>query len=170
MSRPMLVAVDMTEHDGRGAAQSAAMGCTHHLEPLVGADLVRAKHGAHLVVEDFRRCAWQRAEPRRLQRAEEALDRDAERRGALMHFERRKRVDMDGWRGAFHGPANVEIFGAGVARMDAALHADFAGAARPGLAHALFDLAEREIVGPAAQRLALPAFGNGAEAGFEVTE
>jgi hypothetical protein len=39
----------------------------HHLEPLAGADLVGAKDGAHLVVEDFRRRARQRAEPRRLQ-------------------------------------------------------------------------------------------------------
>src|SRR5262249_59196307 len=97
------VAVDMTEHDGRGAAQSAAMGLTHHLEPLAGTDLVRAKHGAHLVVEDFRRRAWQRAEPRRLQRAQEALDRDAQGCGALMHFERRKRVGMGGWWRGFDG-------------------------------------------------------------------
>ena len=54
----------------------------------MGADLVRAEHGAHLIVEDFRRRARQRAEPGRLQRAEEILDRNAERRGALMHFER----------------------------------------------------------------------------------
>jgi hypothetical protein len=34
--------------------------------------------------------------------------------------------------------------------MDAALHADFGGTARPRLAHAPLDLAEREIVRPAA--------------------
>src|SRR5262249_34958763 len=88
VSRPMLVAIDVTEHDGRGAAQAAAMCGTHHLEPLIGADLVAAEHGAHLVVEDFRRRAWQRAEPRRLQRVEKICDRNAERRRALMHFER----------------------------------------------------------------------------------
>src|SRR5262245_21406173 len=87
-----------------------------------------------------------------------------------MDFERRKRVDVDAWRGAFHRPADVEIFGAGVARMDAALHADFGGAARPRLAHAPLDLAEREIVRPAAQRLADLAFGEGAEATFEITD
>src|SRR6516225_5953210 len=77
---------------------------------------------------------------------------------------------MDAWFGAFHGPANVEIFGAGVARMDAALHANFGGATRPRLAHAPFDLAERDIVRPTAQRLAHLAFGKGAEATFEITD
>src|SRR5262249_31229584 len=66
--------------------------------------------------------------------------------------------------------ADVEIFGAGVARMDAALHADFGGAARPRLAHTPLDLAEREIVRPATQRLADLAFGEGAEATFEITD
>src|SRR5499427_4530155 len=77
---------------------------------------------------------------------------------------------MDAWFRTFHGPANVEIFGAGVARMDAALHADFGGAARPRLAHAPFDLAERDIVWPTAQCLAHLAFGEGAEATFEITD
>src|SRR3984893_13587675 len=77
---------------------------------------------------------------------------------------------MDAGVRTFHGPANVEIFGAGVARMDAALHADFGGATRPRLAHAPFDLAERDIVRPTAQRLAHLAFGEGAEATFEITD
>src|SRR5262245_53569944 len=54
--------------------------------------------------------------------------------------------------------------------MDAALHADLGGASRPGLAHASFDLAERDIVRPTAQRLADLAFGEGAEATFEITD
>src|ERR1700726_2377401 len=77
---------------------------------------------------------------------------------------------MDARFRAFHGPANVEIFSAGVARMDTALHADFGGATRPRLAHAPFDLAERDIVRPTAQRLAHLAFGEGAEATFEITD
>src|ERR1700746_3522388 len=77
---------------------------------------------------------------------------------------------MDAWFRAFHGPANVEIFGAGVARMDAPLHADFGGATCPRLAHAPLDLAERDIVRPTAQRLAHLAFGEGAEATFEITD
>src|ERR1700756_4190025 len=77
---------------------------------------------------------------------------------------------MDAWFRAFHGPANIEIFGAGVARMDAALHADFGGATRPRLAHAPFDLAERDVVRPTAQRLAHLAFGEGAKPAFEITD
>src|SRR5262249_35664545 len=79
-------------------------------------------------------------------------------------------MDVDAGCRVFHRPANVEVFGAGVARMDAALHADFGGAPRPGLAHAPFDLAERDIVWPTAQRLAHLAFGEGAEATFEITD
>src|SRR5215471_21482405 len=79
-------------------------------------------------------------------------------------------MDVDAGCRVFHRPANVEVFGAGVARMDAALHADFGGAPRPGLAHAPFDLGERDIVWPTAQRLAHLAFGEGAEATFEITD
>src|SRR5262249_24030018 len=85
-----------------------------------------------------------------------------------MHFERRKRVDVGAWRGAFHRSANVEIFGAGVARRDAPLQPAFGGAAPPRLAPTPLDLAEREIIRPAAQRLADLAFGEGAEATFEI--
>src|SRR2546430_6362396 len=77
---------------------------------------------------------------------------------------------MYAWFRAFHGPTNVEIFGAGVARMDAALHANFGGATRPRLAHAPFDLAERDIVRPTAQRLAHLAFREGAKPAFEITD
>src|SRR5260370_38096107 len=75
---------------------------------------------------------------------------------------------MDARFRAFHGPANIEIFGAGVARMDAALHANFGGATRPRLAHAPFDLAERDIVRPTPQRLAHLAFADGPEPAFEI--
>ena len=59
---------------------------------------------------------------------------------------------------ALHGAADVEIGLAGVVGMDAALQADFGGAALPGLARAAHDLLEREVVGRAAQvgRACLP--------------
>ena len=44
---------------------------THHLEPLAGADLVRAEHGAHLIVEDLGRRARQRAQARLFSAGEE---------------------------------------------------------------------------------------------------
>src|SRR5688572_26673878 len=51
MARPMLGALDMAEHDGRGGAQAHAMRGLDHVEPLLRAKLVRADDGAYLVVE-----------------------------------------------------------------------------------------------------------------------
>ncbi len=51
-----------------------------------------------------------------------------------------------------------------VGRVDAALDAHLGGAARPRFAGASGDLVQGEIVGPAAQVLAQPALGEGAEA------
>ena len=46
-----------------------------------------------------------------------------------------------------HGGADVEIMLAGVIGMDAALHADFGGAAIPRLRRAAHDLLHGEVVG-----------------------
>ena len=59
---------------------------------------------------------------------------DAERRRALEDFERREGVDVQAGRRLLDGAADRQIGLAGVARMDAALQADFDGAALPGLA------------------------------------
>src|SRR6476661_9794802 len=73
-------------------------------------------------------------------------------------------------RAAFHGAANFQIRGAAIAWMNAALHTDFGGPARPRLARAACDLLAREVVGATAQIFAELAFGEGAEAAFEVTD
>src|SRR5262245_1685672 len=166
----MLVVVHMAEHDGRGAAQAASMRGPHHLEPSPGIDLVRAEYGAHLIVEDFRRRPGERAEPRRLQGAQKSREGNAKRRSALMHFERREGVDVKARRGALHGVANLEICGPAVKRVDTALHAYLARAARPCLARALRDLREREFIRPAAQIFAHLPLGEGTEPAFEVTD
>ena len=124
-----------------------------HLEPLRGVELVRAEHGADLVVEDLRGGAGQRAEAGFLEPAQEGLERDAERRRALPDLERREGVDVHAGRRFLHRAAEVEIGLPGVVRVDAALHADFGGAALPRLDHAALHLVEAEVVGLAAQVL-----------------
>ena len=163
MARPGQRGLDMAEHDRRGRAETDLVRGAHHLEPRRGTDLVRADDGADLVVEDLGRGAGQRAEPRLLQHEEEIPEVDAERRRALRHLERREGVDMDAGRRPLHRAADVEIGRAGVVRVDAALHADFGGAARPRLGGAALDLVEREVIGRAAEVLAELALGEGAE-------
>ena len=66
-------------------------------------DLVGAERRADFVVQDFRRGAGQRSEAGVFQRSEELADGHADRRGALMHFERRERVDVNARRSLAHG-------------------------------------------------------------------
>src|SRR5436190_533522 len=87
-----------------------------------------------------------------------------------MHLQWGKRVQVNARRDAFHGAADLEILLPGIARMNAALHANFGGAARPGLRDAFLDFTEREIVRTAAQVLAHFAFGEGAEAASEIAD
>ena len=62
-----------------------------------------------------------------------------------------------------HRAADVEICGARVFRVDAALETDFRGAARPRLGDAPAHLVEREIIGAPAQVRRQLALGEGAE-------
>src|SRR6266566_4320640 len=77
---------------------------------------------------------------------------------------------MEAGHGFFDGAAHVEIGGAGVFRMNAALQADFGGAALPGLLATPNDLVHVEVVGPAAQILAELALREGAELAAEITD
>ncbi len=83
-------------------------------------------------------------------------------------FERREGVDVDAGRALrFTAAAEFEIGLAGVARMDAALQADFGGAACGGFARAAGDFAMVEIVAACrAERRRRVAFGERAEAAF----
>ena len=170
MPRPVLVALDVSEHDGRGRAKAEPMRGAHHVQPFVGADLVVAQRVAHLVVENFRRRARQGAEPGLLEPRQEFADRHAERLRALMDFERRERMHMHLRHRRLHRAADLQIFLAGVGRMDAALHADLGSSACPRLAHPPRDLVHGEIVGLAAQVLAHLAFREGAELALERTD
>src|SRR6185369_13141546 len=101
---------------------------------------------------------------------EEILDADPESLRTLPDFERGEGVDVDTRGCRLHGAADIEIGGAGIFGMDAALHADFAGAAGPGLAGAAGDLLEVERVGAAAQILAQLALREGAELAAEIAD
>ena len=163
MPAPMFVTIDMAEHDGRRALQSGAMSRTHHLQPARGGDLVRADDGADFVVEDFGRGSRQRAETGAAQLRQEFGNRHAERLRAVMNLERRERMDVHPRRRLLHRSADIEIGLPRIRRMDAALHADFGGAARPRFADPRADFAVGKLVGTPAQVLAGLAFGERAE-------
>ena len=99
MARPVQRPLDMAEHDGGGACagrgECAVRATSSHSR---GVDLVRADDGADLVVQDLRRGARQGAEAGRLQPRQVVAQRQAERRRALRHLERREGVDV-------HAPA-----------------------------------------------------------------
>ncbi len=170
MARPMLVALDMAEHDRHRAPQADAVRRFHDLQPFGGLDLVGADDRADLVVEDLGGGAGQGAEPGVAQFAQEIGEAAAERLGALPHFEGREGMDMHARHRLLDRAADPEIGSAGIFRMDAALQADFGGAALPGFLDAADDLVHIEVVGPAAQILAELALREGAELAAEIAD
>ena len=165
VARPVAIALDMAEHDRRGAAQADAMGHAHHFDPFVCADLVRAYQRADFGVEYLGRGAGQGGEARRLQLRQIILQRQAQRMRAMGNFQRGESVDMDVRRGFAHGLQNGEIGVAVIVGMDAPLQADFGGAAIPCFGRAPSNLGIVEPVGGAAHRLRT-ALRKGAEAAF----
>ena len=95
--------------------------------------------------------------------AEEGLQPDPERAGAVGDLERRERMHVDVRRGTPRGLHDRQVGVAGVARVDAALQAHFRRPARLRLRHALADLGEVEVVAGAAQRARAAALGERAE-------
>ena len=77
------------------------------LEPFRRRDLVRAEHGADLVVEDLGRRARQRAQPRLVEPREVGLERLAEAARPLGHLERGEPVDVDARRRGAHRPDHL---------------------------------------------------------------
>lgn len=57
MPRPMIVAIDVAEHDRRRRPQPNVVRRAHDLEPLRRRYLIRAQDRPHLVIENFRRRA-----------------------------------------------------------------------------------------------------------------
>ena len=138
--------LDVAEHDRRRRAHADGVRSAHHLEPLLGIDLVGAEDGAYLVVEDLGGGAGHAAEPGLLQLAQVVGQSPLHRRRALPDLERRKRVHVDlGLRG-LHGAQYVEVPLAGEARVDAALQAHLGAAALPGLDRAPGNLIDVEQV------------------------
>ena len=170
MPRPVLRLLDVPEHDRHVRAQADAVRGLVHGEPLRGRDLVGADDRAHLVVEDLRRRARQRAEAEVAQHPEVVLERQAERLRALPDLERRERMDVQIGQLA---PDRVDdgcVVLAGERRMDAALEAHLGRAAVPRLAAAADDLLVRDEVRRAAQVRRQLALREGAEAAAEVAD
>ena len=163
-------ALDVAEHDRRRRADADGVRGAHHLEPLLGVDLVGAEDGAHLVVEDLGGGARHAAEPGLFQLTQVVGERPLHRRGALPDLERRERVHVDlGLRG-LHGAQDVEVPLAGEARVDAALQTDLSAAALPRLDRAPRDLVDVEQVGRTAQILGEAPLRERAEAALEVAD
>src|SRR5580704_17958432 len=133
------------------------------IEPLRRVDLVRADHGAHLVVQDLGRSARQGAEAYGFELGQKRPDRHAKRRRALRDLEWRERMNVHIRNRRFDSAANAEIGFASIIRMDAALEADFGRAPPPRFGRAADNLFEREVIGRATQRLMRLALGEGAE-------
>ena len=163
-------ALDMAEHDRRGRAEPDAVCGAHHLEPLLGVDLVGAEHGAHFVVKDLGGGAREAAEPGLLQLAQVVLEGPLHRRRALPDFEWRERVDVDLGLGCLDGAQHFEVPLAGEARMDPTLQTDLGAAALPGLDRTTGDLAGLQQIGGAAEVLGEAPLREGAEATAEIAD
>src|SRR6202042_3620031 len=94
MARPMLITIDVAEHDRRRRTKPGLVGRAHDFKPFERVHLIGAQELARLVVEDLGRGSWQRAKPRRLQLGKKLRERQAKRFRALEHLKRRKRVHM----------------------------------------------------------------------------
>ena len=85
-----------------------------------------------MIIENFRSRAWQRAQPRGLELLEVGFERKAKSARTVHDFQRRECMDVHVWYRRLDRAANLEISVAVKARMNAALEADFGGAAIPG--------------------------------------
>src|SRR2546429_9635396 len=54
MACPVLITLDVPEHDGRGGLEAHAMGGLDRVQPGLRVELVRTDDAADLVVENFR--------------------------------------------------------------------------------------------------------------------
>src|SRR6516225_7085723 len=79
-------------------------------------------------------------------------------------------MDVDPRHRLLDRPAERDIGGAGVFRMDAALQADFGRATRPGLFDAPDDLNAVKVIGPAAQVFAELTLREGAELAAKIAD
>jgi hypothetical protein len=108
--------------------------------------------------------------PAAFRRCQVGLQIEAERGGALPDLQRRERVHVHVRHRGLHRVDDVDVRVAGVLRVNAALHADLGGAARPGFRGAALNLLVGEIVGAAAQVLRQLALGEGAELALEIAD
>ena len=163
MLRPVLDPFDVAIHNRRGGRNPDQMRIAHHAEPFGHGLLVGADHAAHIVAEDFRRGAWQGAEAIVLEPHQVITGGHAQRLRALPDLEWREGMDVQVRAGRFHRADDAGIGFAGVARVDAALQADFGGAPGHGLAGACRHFAGIDDVGLVAETGLARRLGEGAE-------
>ena len=61
---PVLIAIQMTEHNRRGRAEALTVSGCHHFQPLRAVQFVGTQDRAHLIVQDLGGGPRQRIQPR----------------------------------------------------------------------------------------------------------
>ena len=147
VENPVRRRVHVTVHDRRGGADAQVVGGFHDLLPRVGGELALRQQPAHVVVEDLRGGARDRAQPARTALGEELAERDAELRAAVQDLHGAERVDVDIRYAGLHRVEEIEVEGAREVGMDAALHAHLGRAPAPRLLGPVGHLGKRQRVG-----------------------
>src|SRR6185437_12620331 len=94
MPGPVDWRVHMAEHDRRRCRKARAVRCLDNIEPLLRAELVRAKVQANGIIKYFRSRSRQRSKPCVAQHAEVTLEGNAEAFSAVRDLEGRESVDV----------------------------------------------------------------------------
>ena len=159
--------LDGAEHDRHIRCETDAVGGFVCVEPFLSRDLVRTDDRADAVVEDLRRCTWERSQTDLHQSAKVVLQRFAEAFGSLCHLERSETVDVNA--GCCFGDrtADVDVIVPIEVRVDAALQRHLGRAEGLCLGCAARDVFEGEQVRLSSQVERERAFGEAAESTFE---
>ena len=118
----------MAEHDRARAPDAETVRGSNDLFPRVGGQLALRQHPSHVVVEDLRGGAGDRAEPARAGLGEELLEGDTELGRAVEDLHRAEGVHVHLGRARLHGVDHVEVERSRQVGVDATLHADLGGA------------------------------------------
>mmetsp|Transcript_4715 Transcript_4715/g.13558 ORF Transcript_4715/g.13558 Transcript_4715/m.13558 type:complete len:257 (-) Transcript_4715:65-835(-) len=163
VARPRPEAVQVPEHECAAGADAHIVRCSHHLQPRIHRKFVGTKHGTHIVIQNFRRCARQRTQASCLQLPQERFDGPAARCSALRNLQRAEGVHVDPGGSLPRRPQQPQVGVAGEVGVDAALHAHLPSPPVPGLRHAAAHLLQRQVVRLAPHLLGCLAFAEGAK-------
>src|SRR5580658_2677193 len=144
---PVFGRLDVSVHQGGGAADAAAMRGADDLLPLLGGMFVAGKHEADFVIEDLGGRSGQSVEAVVAEHAQIIFERHSSEFDAVDYFHGRKGVNVHRWNRLFYGTENVAIVKWRQAVRQPALNANFGGADFPSFTRFLRDLFEAEKVG-----------------------